>query len=353
MTPEGLASFRKLQPPFGGQGAGAQNHPEGLANFRKLQPARPPKFDFVPPQGFAAQLGHAGSLGGLEPSRGQTGTLSGREPSLPGRAAPQQSLFDLGSNRAIDLSKFAGSGPLLIHFWGQSEPSRERLQDLDRIQTHHANDGVRIVGIAAAMTPGDEVRVKRQLNAVRLGYPVLLDRGGKVTLQTFQMERWKQGIALFDRAGVLQAAVKIRTSGEEARTFALAHGAIHDMVKADLIGEQNGSRDLGTGDVTIELVVVQPDGRTPAANIEARFGKPQGLPLAKTDKYGRILLERAEMNPTTGRFAAATKAGLFVVDAAKSVPVFFFQGGTEVARAELPLVSEKRLTVAVTLKSGL
>lgn len=330
--------------------------PEGLANLKKLQSKtrseipqqKAPQLNFTPPQ-FAAQYGTRLQF---DRGNGMGGVMGGLEARRPADRATQTGLVDLGINQQVDLSQYGASGPLLVHFWGLVEPSRERLLDLDRIQTHHANDGVRIVGIALSLTPGDEARVKRQLDGVRLSYPVLVDRGGKVTLQTFQMERWKQGIALFDRDGVLQAAVKIPTAEDGAKSFALAHSAIHDMVKADLTGDRNGSGDLGTGDVTVEIIVFQPDGKTPAANVEVRFGKPQGFALAKTDKYGRILLERVEMNPTTGRFAAATKAGLFVVDAAKSVPVFFFQGGTEVARGEVPLLNEKRLRVAVSLKSA-
>lgn len=141
-------------------------------------------------------------------------------PWMATRPAPQLSLTDL-DGKTWDLSALQGRA-VLLNFWATwCEPCREEMPSLQALATRHRADPMIVLTINYQES---EPGIRRFLEGVPLGLPILLDRDGSAT------KAWTPRVfpttVMIDRSGQPRHQIvgAVDWNGDEARRW------VHDLL---------------------------------------------------------------------------------------------------------------------------
>jgi peroxiredoxin len=102
--------------------------------------------------------------------------------SFTGDKAKKINLRDL-QNKQVELKTLLQKGPVLIDFWATwCKPCIKAFPELEAIYTKYKDKGLTVVGINTD-GPRSQAKVKPFVNGLKITFPVLIDRNGKVMRQ--------------------------------------------------------------------------------------------------------------------------------------------------------------------------
>lgn len=149
---------------------------------------------------------------------GCAASLPTSEPhALLTKSAPAQDQVDLQG----EMVSFPTKGKVtLIDFWSTTcKPCLKIIPGVQELHAAHAKDGLAVIGVAIDDNPG---QVERQLKALGVTYPNVLDDAGSTIRGAFQVDELPQTFVL-DRKGNVRFVAKGGDPSDEA--------AIHDAVE--------------------------------------------------------------------------------------------------------------------------